>query len=67
MEWFFIGVAVLVYFVPGWIALGRRHPRVGGICALNVALGWTLIGWFIALVWSLTRPRAEAGAPEPPS
>jgi hypothetical protein len=74
MGWLFIGIAVIVYFVPGFIALARKHPRVGSICALNVVLGWTLIGWFIVLVWSLTRREATApategpgaGTPEPP-
>jgi hypothetical protein len=30
------------------------------IFALNLLLGWTLLGWFAALVWSLTAVQAQA-------
>jgi hypothetical protein len=26
------------------------------ILAINIALGWTLVGWLGALIWSLTGP-----------
>ena len=45
---------VLVYFVPWLIATGRSHKNTGAIAALNLLLGWTLLGWIAALVWSLT-------------
>jgi hypothetical protein len=39
----------LLYFVPllvGW----RRHVRnLGSVAVVNVFLGWTLIGWVVAL------------------
>lgn len=42
------------YFLPTIIAKGRKRPNTGAIFALNLFVGWTLIGWVIALVWALT-------------
>lgn len=42
-----------IHFLPTIIA-GLRHGRsVAGIFLLNLLLGWTVIGWVIALVWAL--------------
>ncbi len=49
-----IWIAALIYFAPALIALIRGHLSSGAIVVLNIALGWTLLGWFIALLWSLT-------------
>ncbi|MGA0599192.1 superinfection immunity protein [Caulobacter sp. KR2-114] len=51
-----------VYFLPTLIAFGRRKRNAGAILALNLFLGWTLLGWVLALVWSLTvDPPAQLG------
>jgi Superinfection immunity protein len=46
----------LVFFglLPTAIAFVRKHHNRFAILALNVMLGWTIIGWAVALVWSLT-------------
>lgn len=45
---------VVIYFAPS-IRAARAHKRnLGAIFALNLFLGWTLIGWVVALVWALT-------------
>ena len=46
--------ALLVYLAPAVIALLRRHQSVGAIFLLNLLLGWTGIGWLVALIWSFT-------------
>jgi hypothetical protein len=43
----------LAYFIPSFIAGIRKHRKSGTICALNLLLGWTGIGWVIALIWAL--------------
>lgn len=54
-----INIALLiVYFVPWLTAWGRGHRQMVSIFALNLFLGWTLLGWVVALVWALTRPAA---------
>ncbi|MGI9250118.1 MAG: superinfection immunity protein [Pseudohongiellaceae bacterium] len=47
-------VALALYFLPFLVANGRGHPQVVAIFALNLLLGWTLLGWIAAFVWSLT-------------
>lgn len=50
--------AVLIYFIPGIIAANRDHPNTGAIWALNLLLGWTVLGWIGSLVWALTYNKA---------
>jgi uncharacterized membrane protein YbhN (UPF0104 family) len=54
------GVIVLLlllvgYFLPFTIALARKHVDSTAIFVLNLFLGWTFIGWVIALVWSVKK------------
>lgn len=44
----------IIYFLPSIIAAFRAKPHWFGIFILNLLLGWTIIGWIVALVWSLT-------------
>ena len=44
-----------VYFLPTLIAFLRRHKNKLAIFFLNILLGWTGIGWAIALVWSVMK------------
>lgn len=51
---------VLLYFIPAFIAQHRHHQSVNAICVLNFFLGWTFVGWVIALVWAfMGNPQAE--------
>lgn len=43
-----------IYFIPFLAAKARHHNNAAAIGALNLFLGWTFIGWVVALVWSLT-------------
>lgn len=51
-----------LYFIPSFVAGFRSHHNAGAIVALNVLLGWTLIGWVAALVWALTAVNKPASA-----
>jgi hypothetical protein len=42
-------IGVAVYFVPSLIAAARHTHNATGIFMLNLFLGWTGIGWLIAL------------------
>lgn len=44
--------ACVVYFLPTIVAKTSHHPQTTAIYVLNALLGWTLIGWVIALVWA---------------
>jgi len=47
-------VIVLIYFLPTIVALARGHLSALAIFLLDLFLGWTLIGWLAALIWSCT-------------
>ena len=57
-------LAVAVYFILNWIASARKHPSVNAIFVTNLLLGWTFVGWVVALIWSLTA--FDKKEPEPP-
>ena len=54
LEALLVLVAIAFYFLPAAVAMKRNHPNGGAIFALNLFLGWTFLGWVIALVWSFT-------------
>jgi hypothetical protein len=41
------------YMLPTIIAAVRSRSNTGSIGVLNFFLGWTLIGWVVALSWAL--------------
>lgn len=41
------------YFFPFIVATIRRQPNNTAIFIINLLLGWTLIGWVVALVWAV--------------
>ncbi len=47
------GFCFVLYFLPSILAFGRNNRDAGAILVLNFFLGWTAIGWVIALVWAL--------------
>ena len=60
--------ALALHFLPTIIA-GVRHARnFGWILLVNVLLSWTVIGWIVALIWSIRdTPRyAFTYVPPPP-
>jgi hypothetical protein len=46
----FFGV---LYFLPAIIAAVRHTHNSAGILLLNIFLGWTGVGWFVALLMAL--------------
>ena len=49
----FFGFGFLFYFLPTILAFARNKRDTTAILVLNILLGWTVIGWVIALVWAL--------------
>jgi Superinfection immunity protein len=49
------GVAIsgFLYFVPTVIAVGRNAPNALSVFGVNLLLGWTGIGWLVALFMSV--------------
>ena len=45
---------LLIYFLPAFIATAKKKQNSTAITILNLFLGWTILGWIIALVWAAT-------------
>ena len=51
-----VAIITVGYMLPWAIAAVRDVPH-WGVFWLNLLLGWTVIGWIVALVLSLRSPR----------
>ncbi len=43
----------ILYFLPSILAISKHKKNNSAIFIVNFFLGWTLVGWMIALIWSL--------------
>src|SRR6266576_5002022 len=50
-----IAVSLFIYFIPYIVATQNKKQNAGAIGALNFFLGWTLVGWVVALVWAMSK------------
>lgn len=46
-------VSIIVYFIPTFVAFHRNHYYRWVILGVNVALGFTVIGWLLPLIWAV--------------
>jgi Superinfection immunity protein len=49
----FLIFGVGLYFLPAIIAAVRHTHNATGILLLNLFLGWTMVGWFVALLMAI--------------
>ncbi len=47
-----IALAVIGYIFPISIAMARGCKATPGIAVVNILLGWTFVGWVVALAWA---------------
>lgn len=47
--WWII-LLLILYFIPTFVAWGKK--KADGPIVVNIFLGWTFIGWVIALAWA---------------
>lgn len=62
-EWVLLILAVLLYLFPSIVARYREHHNATAIFLLNLFLGWSILGWIGALVWSATRVIRDPASP----
>jgi len=51
--WNALAIIVGLYSLPAIIAAARHKRNAMSIFCLNLFLGWTIIGWVVALVWAV--------------
>jgi hypothetical protein len=54
---FYALVIIIVYFLPAAAAWNKQS--FGSVLALNFFLGWTFVGWVVALAWALKDPEPK--------
>jgi hypothetical protein len=45
----FVLLGLSFYFIPTIVGVIRKVPNIGSVIVINFFLGWTLIGWVVAL------------------
>ena len=59
-----LAVVALLYFLPSFVAGSRHTMNLGGVIVINLFLGWTFIGWVVALAMAaggMTRDQLGIG------
>jgi hypothetical protein len=51
--WCSLIFAIACYFIPTIVALTREIPNAGSVVVINFFLGWTFIGWVVALAMAV--------------
>jgi hypothetical protein len=54
---------VLVYLLPTGLAMYRDCRSTTWIAVVNILLGWTVFGWFVAIGWAASGKVREPGHP----
>lgn len=57
IEMIIIIIGLFIYFIPSIAAFIDGHRNSSAILILNIFLGWTFIGWVVALVWAATKEK----------
>lgn len=56
-----LGILIFfLYFLPSINAYWKKKRNKGAVLTLNFFLGWTVIGWIVALIWSSTNDAPAA-------
>ena len=55
-----LGLIVVIYCLPWLVAEQRHHPNSGSIAVINLFLGWTFLGWVVALAMACSAVPAGA-------
>jgi len=55
-----LAIVLLVYWTPTLVAHNRKVSNTASIAVINLFLGWTLIGWVVALALAYRDPASSA-------
>lgn len=52
-------IITFMYFIPTVVAAKRGKANTTAIFVLNLLLGWTFIGWVVALIWAASTQQVD--------
>lgn len=64
--WIMIVISAAMYVLPSLLAWKNESPRRARITLINLLLGWTVIGWIVALVMTFAYVAPPAGEVDEP-
>jgi hypothetical protein len=50
-------IVLVLYFLPSIVAVARKVTNQGSVIVINLFLGWTFVGWVIALAMACRTSR----------
>ncbi|MBM62795.1 MAG: hypothetical protein CL484_07590 [Acidobacteria bacterium] len=53
----FLVVVFVIYFLPMVTAILRRTANQNSVAIINIFLGWTFIGWVVALAMAVSNKK----------
>ena len=61
-----MAIALVGYLLPLGVAVYFRHRRTRTVALVNILAGWTVIGWFLAMLMAFSdQPAGRAGPSDP--
>ncbi|MDT5075767.1 MAG: hypothetical protein QOJ80_404 [Mycobacterium sp.] len=58
-------ISFIAYWIPTIVALIRNVPNKGSVIVINLFLGWTIVGWVVALAMAARSHPAPPQYPYP--
>lgn len=58
---FVFALCFALYFLPFILAKSRKHHQSDAILLTNLFLGWTALGWVVAMIWAATATEGKKG------
>ena len=56
-------ILAALYLMPALVAWRRKAKALAGIAIINIFLGWTFVGWVVALAWAACGEKSLRTAP----
>ncbi len=49
-----LGIVIFfgLYLLPIWVAIKRKSPALFAVIVINLMLGWTIVGWIVAMAFA---------------
>lgn len=56
-------VGLAIYLLPLIVALGVKSEKIVSVFLINFFLGWTVVGWIVAMVMALGKTETKHSSP----